>query len=108
MLRWPARYFPTSPLVLAIPFGNALSRESRRRCGVQTKPPASTTVDAVIVTSSPLGSVRLPVARTMRPVLGSAIRRRTSVSGMSVTFFAATSASQVKSGEYLAPVGQTG
>ena len=108
MFRWPARYLPTSPLRLANPLGKAESRERRSRCGDQTKPPASTKVFPSMVTSSPPASVRLPVARTMRPVLGSATRRRTSVSVTRVIFFVASSASHVKSGEYFAPDGQTG
>ena len=61
-----------------------------------------------MVTSSPDAVVRLPVARVMRPVFGSASSLRTNVSVTSVMRLRATSASHVKSGEYLAPVGQMG
>ena len=61
-----------------------------------------------MVTSSPEAFVRLPVARVMRPVFGSASSLRTSVSVTSVIRLRATNASHVKSGEYFAPVGHTG
>jgi hypothetical protein len=61
-----------------------------------------------MVTGSPDASVVLPVARTIRPVRGCASSRRTSTPVSSSTLPPAARASQVKSGEYLAPVGHTG
>src|SRR2546427_634908 len=99
-LRWPLRYLPTRPERLANP-------ESSNKWLLQTYPPATTKVLARNSTSPPPsrapggGCDILPPARPWP-------RRPPAGRGNTSTRPALRNASQVKSGEYLAPIGQTG
>src|SRR3990172_10340919 len=107
-LRWPFMYFPTSPDRLARPRGKRVFADTRRRCGVHTYPPATTNVLAWNSVSW-AGSSRLTATAWLtRSDPCSSTRRRTSVRVTSCTLSPATSAFHVKSGEYLAPLGQIG
>src|SRR5688572_17963216 len=105
--RWPDKYLPTSPDRFAMPSGKRLLREDRRRCELQTYPPATTKVLARNSTSCCGASRCTATARTTRPV-GSTSRLRTNVRVRNSTRFVLRSLFHVKSGEYFAPIGQIG